>query len=222
ISQRYTGFVPQLHKRYIDDVVGVACCDRVELEEYIAFVSNFHPALQFTHTISETELPFLDIKLRISGDRLSTSIHYKATDTHSYLHHDSSHPRHCKESLPHSQFLRLRRLCSDNADFLNQAHEMASFFERRGYNPQTLQQDLEKIKDLSQTDALRKNISTEEKVSRIPLVLTYHPLNNKIKQILLENFKVVTEDPATTHIFPQPPMVAFRRDRNLRSTLVHT
>ncbi len=68
------------------------------------------------------------------------------SDTHSYLHRDSSHPRHCKESLQHSQFLRLRSLCSDNADFYNQAHEMASFFERRGYNPQTLQQDLEKIK----------------------------------------------------------------------------
>ena len=128
IGQQYTGTVPQLHKRYIDDVVDIVCCSRVELEEYIAFVSNFHPALQFTHTITETELPFLDINLRISGDRIRTSIHYKATDTHSYLHYDSSHPRHCKESLPYSQLLRLRRICSDQADFLNKAQEMASFF----------------------------------------------------------------------------------------------
>ena len=35
---------------------------------------------------SETELPFLDINLRIYGDRIRTSIHYKATDTHSFLH----------------------------------------------------------------------------------------------------------------------------------------
>ena len=113
IGQQYTGTLPQLHKRYIDDVVGIACCSRVELEDYISFVSNFHPALQFTHTISETELPFLDINLRISGDRIHTSIHYKATDTHSYLHYDSSHPRHNKESLPYSQLLHLRRICSE-------------------------------------------------------------------------------------------------------------
>ncbi|XP_068749044.1 uncharacterized protein [Montipora capricornis] len=61
IGQQYTGTIPQLHKRYSDDVVGIACCSRFELEDYIAFVSNFHRALQFTHTISETELPFLDI-----------------------------------------------------------------------------------------------------------------------------------------------------------------
>ena len=58
IGQQCTGTVPQVHKRYMDNVVGIACCSRVELEDYIAFVSNFHPALQFTHTISETELPF--------------------------------------------------------------------------------------------------------------------------------------------------------------------
>ena len=131
-----------------------------------------YPALQFTDTISETELPFLDINLRISGDPICTSIHYKATDTHSFLHYDSSHPRHCKESLPYSQLLRLRRICSDQADFLDKAQVMASFFERGGYSTQTLKHDLKKMKHLS------KSNSTDEKMSRIPLVLTHHhPLN---------------------------------------------
>ena len=209
----------QLHKRYIDDVVGIACCSHVELEDYIAFVSNFHPALQFTHTISETELPFLYINLRISGDRIRTSIHYKATDTHSFLHYDSSHPRHCKESLPYSQLLRLRRICSDQADFLDKAQEMASFFERRGYSAQTLKHDLEKMKNLSQSDALSKGNSTDDKMSRIPLVLTYHPLNTRVQRILLDNFKVIADDPATSLIFSLPPMVAFRRDDNFRTDI---
>ena len=75
ITSQYHGFVPQLHKRYIDDVIGVACCSRVDLENYIRFVSNFHPALQFTHTISDTELSFLDITLRITDDHISTTIY---------------------------------------------------------------------------------------------------------------------------------------------------
>ncbi|CAH3190923.1 unnamed protein product [Porites evermanni] len=51
IASQYHGFVPQLHKRYIDDVIGVAFCSRVDLENYIRFVSNFYPALQFTHNL---------------------------------------------------------------------------------------------------------------------------------------------------------------------------
>ncbi len=34
----------------------------------------------------------------------------------------------------------------------------------------------------------------------LALGLTYQPLNNRIKRILLDNFKVVTDHPATTHI----------------------
>ena len=52
ISRQYTGFIPQLHKRQIDDIVGAASCRREELEAIIDFVSNFHPALQFTSTIT--------------------------------------------------------------------------------------------------------------------------------------------------------------------------
>ena len=54
------------------------------------------------------------------------------------------------------------------------------------------------------------------------MILTYHPLNTRAQRILLENFKVIADDPATSLIFPQPPMVAFRRDDNLRTSLVHT
>ena len=78
------------------------------------------------------------------------------------------------------------------------------------------------MKNLSQRDALSKSNSTDEKMSRIPLVLTYHPLNTRVQRILLDNFKVIADDLATSLIFPLPPMVAFRRDDNLRTSLVHT
>ena len=61
IRSAYPGFVPQLHKRYIDDVVGAARCSRLELEDFINYISNFHPALQITSNISDLELPFPDI-----------------------------------------------------------------------------------------------------------------------------------------------------------------
>ena len=78
------------------------------------------------------------------------------------------------------------------------------------------------MKHLSQSDALTKSNSTEEKVSKISLILTYHPLNTRVQRILLDNFKVMADDPVASLIFPQRPMVAVGRDDNLRTSLVHT
>ena len=105
---------------------------REELDQFITSVNSFHPALKYTWEISETSLPFLDIKVSIRGNVLCTSVHYKPTDSHSYLLYSSSHPSHVKNSIPYSQFLRLRRLCSDDSDFSSKSEEMCQFFEKRG------------------------------------------------------------------------------------------
>ena len=60
---------------------------------------------------------------------LCTSVHCKPTDSHSYLLYSSSHPSHVKNSIPYSQFLRLRRLCNDDSDFSSKSKEMCQFFE---------------------------------------------------------------------------------------------
>lgn len=70
IREQYMGCVPQLHGRYIDDIVGAASCRREELKACINFGDKFHPAFQFTSTISETGFPVLDIALNISDTRI--------------------------------------------------------------------------------------------------------------------------------------------------------
>ena len=59
----------------------------------------------------------LDIKISIDDNDLCTSVYYKPTDSHSYLLYLSSHLSHVKNSIPFSQFLRLRCLCSDDSNF---------------------------------------------------------------------------------------------------------
>ena len=184
--------------------------------------ATIHPAHQYTHTISETSLPFFDINLHISGNRLQTSAHYKETDTHSYLHHQSSHPRHSKNSLPYSQLLRLRRLCSDDYDFTTRAQEMCGFFQERGYPSDLLREELRKISSINRHETIYSHREENSQVGRVPLVLTYHPLNEKIKRILLDNFRILNNDPETGRIFTDAPLVAYRRDRNIRNVSVQT
>ena len=94
------------------------------------FLNNFHPSLKFTWAISDDKLPFLDLYLTPSSNRLITTFYYKQTASHSYLNYSSSHPVRCNNSIPYSQFLRLRSICSEEEDFTSRSEEMTSFFIR--------------------------------------------------------------------------------------------
>ena len=136
----YHGPKPNLYKRFIDDCVGATSSSKEELDHFITAVNSFHWALKYTREISENSLAFLDIKISINGNSLSTSVHYKPTDSHNYLLHLSSHPQHVKNAIPFSQFLRLRRLCSNDSDFNNKCEEMYQFFKKprlRSHHRQT-------------------------------------------------------------------------------------
>ena len=83
--------------------------------------------------MSSDKLPFLYIDMTPRDDRISTSIYYKDTDSHSYLNSGSSYPSKCKSSIPYNQFLRLRKICSEDDVFQNEATTMEAFFAARGY-----------------------------------------------------------------------------------------
>ena len=75
-------------------------------------INLFYPAFKYTWEISDIFLAFLDINVSIERATVyaPVRVHYKPTDSHSYLLYSSSHPSHAKNSIPYSQFLRLRRL----------------------------------------------------------------------------------------------------------------
>ena len=85
---------------------------------------------------------------------MATSVHYKPTDSHSYLLYSSSHPSHVKDSIPYSQFLRLRRLCSEDSDFNSKCDEMSNFFSERGYPDSILSKALNRVQNVNRESAL--------------------------------------------------------------------
>ena len=173
---------PQVYKRYIDDALGASSGTRQDLEHFIEFCSAYHPSLKYIFEISESSLSFLDLCLSISDARITTNIHYKPTDTHSYLDYSSSHPPHGKKDIPYSQFLRLRRISSDDDEYVAKSKEMASFFVNRGYpcsvvtNSQRRTQEISRERALGNSERRDRSRCAEE----VPLVLPYHPKNQEV------------------------------------------
>ena len=109
--------------------------------------SSSHPS-QVKNSISFTQIhrlrrlcsdDYIDIKSLTEGNGLCTSVYYKPTDLPSYLLYSSSHSSHGKNSIPFSQFLRLRRLHRDDSDFSEKSGGNVPFSDKRGYSVSVVQ-----------------------------------------------------------------------------------
>ena len=98
---------------------------------------------------------------------------------------------------------------------------MCKFFMDSGYPKSVIEDALERISRISRQQALqaKPNKTSED---RIPLTLTYHPLSLPIKRIIYRNFDILQTNKDTKTFFTKPPLMAFRRDSNLRDILVHS
>ena len=106
---------------------------RIELNGFIDHIDNQIDSIKFTHEISQEQISFLDTLVKIEHNQLVTDLYAKPTDSQDYLLYNSAHPQRCKYSVPYSQFLRIRRICSRIDDFEKKILTMALNFNRRNY-----------------------------------------------------------------------------------------
>ena len=83
-----------------------------------------------------------------------------------------------------------------------------------------LDKALNRVQNVNRESALEPSASDNEE--RIPFTLTFHPNNLAARNAVLRNFKILQSDPETAPIFPNPPLVSFKRDRNPRDSLVRS
>ena len=110
-----------------------------------------------------------------------TNMYVKPTYCHQYLNYSSSRFNHIRRSIVYSQSLRARRLCSFESDFLKHYTKMKSWFLKRGYPENMIDEEMKKVK-------FSQKGSKKSKGSKgVPFVVTYHPSLNCLSRIIKDN-----------------------------------
>ena len=94
------------------------------------------------------------------------------------------------------------------------------FFEKRAYPVSVVKAGHHRAQQFDRQSSLQT--SQKDKNDRIPFTLTFHPHNHAVKSIILSNFKLLQNDPETGRIFSQPPLISFKRDKNVGNFLVRS
>ena len=168
---------PWIWWRYIDDIFFIWTSDEESLTRFIDHMNSFHRTIKFTSEYSTTETHFLDVVIRKEENNgLTTDLFVKPTDKHQYLHSTSCHPRHCKTSIAYSQALRLRRICSNDSDFLRHSQVLKTHLVSRGHSSRAVHQAIKKVKSMPRLSVLSEKPTNRDCANKkIPLVVTYHP-----------------------------------------------
>ena len=134
---------------------------------------------QFTFVVSKKEIEFLDIKISVCRKRLVKA---------------------CKNAIPYSQFLRLRRFCSENNDFVSKVNEMEYLFIVRDYTQKVIDEAKASTIGIIQAQALQerpKGVNTE----RIILGIIFNSHSKMVKNIIERNFYILQLDDKVGYLF---------------------
>ena len=219
----YTYFLqPLLYVRYIDDVFMIWQHGESELNNFVSHLNSCVDTIKFTMEFSMKSISFLDTRVINKGGKLYTDLYTKPTDTHDYLMYSSAHPQRCKDSIPYSQFLRVRRICSRDVDYRKNVMILSMHFLRRQYPQKLLLKaaalTMEKERSLLLTPKPKPKDEFDE--TQIFLTTTYHPTDNSVRNIAFQNWDILGRSEATNFLYQKRLRMGYRRPKNLRQLLV--
>ncbi|XP_037773962.1 uncharacterized protein LOC119570191 [Penaeus monodon] len=215
---------PVLFYRYIDDIFGVFQGTEEDLQEYYRELNQFHPDLKFTVEFDKNKLPFLDTLVYVNKEGfLQTTVYHKPSNTHQYLHFQSSHHPNLKKSLPFSQGIRVKRIVSDPEHLEAALKEMVGFFKARGYNDRILMTAMERLKNIPRDTLL--DFKDKDELNRIIFPMLYSqniagPLRRSINSIWEWAQERARDTPWEDSLSGPPPMIAWKKDKTIAEKLI--
>ena len=213
---------PSIWLRYIDDIFLVWENGAESLDLFLNHLNTCHPTIKFTSEHSLTHISFLDTTVKIDDARnLFTDLFCKSTDSHNYLRFDSAHPSHCKDSLPHSQFMRIRRICSRLEDYDRNAIMLGKHFARRGYPSAVIEKALITNRRSNRQELLHPPVKQDKNNDdNLFVINTYTPGCNPLKGIIDKNWPILGRTNTTDSLYAKNIIYGKRRNKNLRDLLV--
>ena len=133
-------------------------------------IDQFHDTIKFTWDWSRHSVNYLDVQVINKSGVID--LYAKPTDKHRYLYHASCHPKGCKRSIPYSQALRLKRICSTSASFEKRAEELSEFLVPRQYQRNFIPDQIQKVRIRDRDKLIKPNAQLP--IDGVPFTVTYH------------------------------------------------
>ncbi len=205
---------PLFWKRFIDDIFSIFVGTEAQLKAFINHLNRvLKKHIHFTAEYSKVSVTFLDTVVYVEDGILKTSLHVKPTNSHSYLDYDSCHPRHNITGIPHSQFLRVRRICTEWHEFAKHSIHIMMHFSMRGYPLDLLTSSLERVNTRTRESVMVPPQPTTTEQKQLFFITTHNPTAPDMKRIINTHWPILGRSNATRALKDTEIIFGFRRPK---------
>ena len=89
----------------------------------------------------------------------------------------------------------------------------------RDYKSKLIDAAIEKARNIPRAEALKK-VVREKNQNRPVFVVTFDPRLPSMTQTVRRHYRTMVQDPYLKEVFPEPPLIAFRRQKNIQEFLI--
>ena len=138
--------IPSFYRRHVDDTL-VKMPNTESAADFLQVLNSVHPSLSFTMEFEhEGSIPFLGTLITRCGNKLTTEVYRKPTDTGLLLHFDSHVDNRYKNGLVHTMVDGAYRLSSSQEAFSKECDKLRTIFSKLRYPNTLVNSTIERVK----------------------------------------------------------------------------
>lgn len=201
---------------YIDNVLLVWKGPTKQLPAFLEQLNINTFNLSFTMTWDKESITFLDVTLyKDTNGSLTTSLFRKPPAGNSILHASSFHPQPLISSIPYSQYLSMRRNCTDDTVFKKEANILRTRLRARGYSNTCLRKACKRVCAQTREDVLYNPSSKRNKPNTISIITKFSNQHLAIKRVIAKYWHMLTMDPLIGPFVPVTLAFTYRQTSSL-------
>lgn len=211
--------------RFRDDVFAIYTGNEGEAAKFLDTANEIHPTLKFKYNISNEQGIFLDTVV-FKGKRfkkaniLDFKPYVKPSENFQYIHRQSSHPKSVFRGLIKGELIRFVRTATNIEDYLDRAQLFKQKLLLRGYSLKEFNTAFMQVNHAYRSDYLAEKQNKLNKQTPLVFTTKYSPHLSGFRKALTHNWDLIEKSNYLEKIFPRKPIIAFRRNKNLRDSLV--
>ncbi|XP_040285898.1 uncharacterized protein LOC120999093 [Bufo bufo] len=184
-----------LWRRYIDDIILIWKGDQESLNKFISELNINNLNLTFIRSTENIEIEFLDLSITKVGEKYVCKTFQKPSSRNAFILHSSCHLPNWLLNVPFGQFRRLKRNCTEGAQFEVEAMHLRDKFLAKQYPSNLLEDSLERVRKLSRRTLLTvKTAQNKETDSQFRIILPYTIQRKKIEEIVKRHWHLLLQD----------------------------